>query len=69
MDRKTIIILAACMLLMLAWQPLTRIIWPPIPLPPESTNALPAEVWGQATQVRLIAGPDGDRLVMEPLKS
>ncbi len=32
-------------------------------------NALPAEVWGQATQVRLIAGPDGDRLVMEPLKS
>lgn len=32
-------------------------------------NALPAEVWGQPTQVRLIAGPDGDRLVMEPLKS
>ena len=32
-------------------------------------NALPAEVWGQATQVRLIAGPDGDRLVMEALKS
>ena len=44
MDRKTIIILAACMILMLAWQPLTRKIWPPIPLPPESTNALPAEV-------------------------
>ncbi len=32
-------------------------------------NALPAEVWGQPTQVRLIAGPDGDRLVMEPLKT
>jgi septum site-determining protein MinC len=32
-------------------------------------NALSAEVWGQPTQVRLVAGPEGDRLVMEPLKS
>ncbi len=32
-------------------------------------NALPPEVWGQPTQVRLVAGPEGDRLVMEPLKS
>jgi YidC/Oxa1 family membrane protein insertase len=39
MDRKTIIILAACVLLLLAWQPLTQTIWPPIPLPPGSTNA------------------------------
>lgn len=29
---------------------------------------LPAEVWGQPTQVRLVSGADGDRLVMEPLK-
>ncbi len=29
---------------------------------------LPPEVWGQPTQVRLVSGPDGDRLVMEPLK-
>jgi septum site-determining protein MinC len=34
-----------------------------------SEKALPAEVRGQPMQVRLVAGPDGDRLVMEPLKS
>lgn len=33
-----------------------------------SENALPPEVWGQPTQVRLVAGPDGDKLVMEPIK-
>lgn len=33
-----------------------------------SENGLPPEVQGQPTQVRLVAGPDGDRLVMEPLK-
>jgi len=33
-----------------------------------SENALPPEIQGQPTQVRLVAGPDGDRLVMEPLK-
>ncbi len=32
-------------------------------------NALPPEIWGHATQVRLVAGPDGERLVMEPLSS
>ena len=32
-------------------------------------NALPPEVWGHATQVRLVPGPDGERLVMEPLSS
>lgn len=33
-----------------------------------SENGLPPEVQGQPTQVRLVPGPDGDRLVMEPLK-
>ena len=32
-------------------------------------NALPPEIWGRATQVRLVAGPEGERLVMEPLSS
>lgn len=32
-------------------------------------NALPPEVWGRPTQVRLVAGPEGERLVMEPLSS
>jgi septum site-determining protein MinC len=32
-------------------------------------NALPPEIWGHATQVRLVAGPEGERLVMEPLSS
>lgn len=29
---------------------------------------LPTGVWGKPTQVRLIAGADGDKLVMEPIK-
>ncbi len=33
-----------------------------------SENALPPEIQGQPTQVRLVASADGDRLVMEPLK-
>jgi septum site-determining protein MinC len=33
-----------------------------------SENGLPPEIRGHATQVHLVAGPDGDRLVMEPLK-
>lgn len=32
-------------------------------------NALPPEIWGRPTQVRLVIGADGDRLVMEPLKN
>lgn len=46
MDRKTIIILVACVLLMLAWQPLTQKIWPPVPVPPRSTNAPAATATG-----------------------
>ena len=33
-----------------------------------SETPLPKTVWGHPTQVRLAAGPDGDKLVMEPLK-
>jgi len=33
-----------------------------------SETALPEGVWGKPTQVRLVAGPDGDKLVMEPIK-
>ena len=33
-----------------------------------SETPLPKNVWGHPTQVRLAAGPDGDKLVMEPLK-
>ncbi len=29
---------------------------------------LPTGVWGKPTQVRLVAGADGDKLVMEPIK-
>ena len=32
-----------------------------------SETPLPKNVWGHPTQVRLAAGPDGDKLVMEPL--
>ena len=30
---------------------------------------LPKNIWGHPTQVRLVAGPDGDKLVMEALKA
>ena len=32
-----------------------------------SEIALPDGIWGQPTQVRLVAGPDGDKLVMDAL--
>jgi septum site-determining protein MinC len=34
-----------------------------------SETALPDNVWGKPTQVRLVAGPDGDKLVMDPIKT
>ena len=34
-----------------------------------SENPLPEGVWGKPTQVRLVPGPDGDKLVMEPIKT
>ncbi|MDO8755850.1 MAG: septum site-determining protein MinC, partial [Polaromonas sp.] len=34
-----------------------------------SENPLPEGVWGQPTQVRLVPGPEGDKLVMEPIKT
>ncbi len=33
-----------------------------------SETALPEGIWGKPTQVRLVAGPDGDKLVMDPIK-
>ena len=33
-----------------------------------SETPLPENVWGHPTQVRLAAGPDGDKLVMEPIR-
>lgn len=33
-----------------------------------SENALPEDVWGQAAQVSLQSGPDGDKLVVLPIK-
>ncbi|MDP3309793.1 MAG: septum site-determining protein MinC [Polaromonas sp.] len=30
---------------------------------------LPKNIWGHPTQVRLVAGPDGDKLVMDPIKT
>lgn len=33
-----------------------------------SETALPDGIWGKPTQVRLVAGPDGDKLVMDPIK-
>lgn len=39
MDRKTIIILVICFLLLLLWYPLVNKVYPPKPLPPGATNA------------------------------
>jgi septum site-determining protein MinC len=32
-----------------------------------SENPLPEDVWGKPTQVRLVPGPEGDKLVMDPI--
>jgi septum site-determining protein MinC len=34
-----------------------------------SENPLPEGVWGQPTQVRLVPGPEGDKLVMDLIKA
>ena len=44
MDRKAIIILAACFLLLLAWQPMVNKIWPPIRVPLGKTNQTSSRV-------------------------
>jgi septum site-determining protein MinC len=33
-----------------------------------SENALPANIWGQAAQVSLKPGPEGEKLVVQPIK-
>src|SRR3974390_2118290 len=40
MDRKSIIVLVACFLLLFSWPLLVNKIYPPKPLPPGHTNAL-----------------------------
>jgi YidC/Oxa1 family membrane protein insertase len=50
MDRKSIIVIAVCFLLMLLLQPLSNKLFPPRPLPPEATNAI------TATQAVTVAG-------------
>jgi YidC/Oxa1 family membrane protein insertase len=43
MDRKTIIILVVCFILLMLWYPLVvNKLYPPKPLPPRATNAPPA---------------------------
>src|SRR6516162_3304451 len=44
MDRKSIIILVACFLLLFSWPLLVNKIYPPKPLPPGQTNALTTQV-------------------------
>jgi septum site-determining protein MinC len=34
-----------------------------------SENALPSEIWGKAAQVSLRPGPEGEKLVIQPIKS
>lgn len=51
MDRKSIIVLAVCFVLLLLWFPLMRKMYPPKPLPPDATNRL-------AQVTRTNGGPD-----------
>jgi YidC/Oxa1 family membrane protein insertase len=46
MDRKSIVILVVCFILLMLWFPLVNRIFPPKPLPPGATNALPVTVTG-----------------------
>src|ERR1017187_4546399 len=42
MDRKSVIVIGACILLLLLWYPLVNKLYPPKPLPPGTTNSLAA---------------------------
>lgn len=42
MDRKSILVIACCIVLMFLWRPMIDKIRPPIPLPPRDTNAVAA---------------------------
>ncbi len=44
MDRKSIIVLVVCFILLMAWPMLVNKVFPPKPLPPGATNALPTSV-------------------------
>ena len=46
MDRKSIIILVACFLLLFSWPLLVNKVFPPKPLPPGATNATPRSLVG-----------------------
>src|ERR1700693_1805729 len=41
MDRKSIIVLVACFILLMSWPMLVNRLYPPKPLPPGATNAQP----------------------------
>ena len=48
MDRKSIIVLVVCFIVLMLWYPLVNKLYPPKPLPPGATNA-PAALLARPT--------------------
>ena len=49
MDRKSIIALVVCFIVLMLWYPLVNKIYPPKPLPPGATNAYAASLSSSST--------------------
>src|SRR6266481_6326052 len=57
MDRKSIIVLALCFVLLMCWHWLVDRIYPPKPLPPAATNSLRATFTGTNQDQTSAAAP------------
>ena len=66
MDRKSLIILGVCFVVLMLWFPLVNKIWPPKPLPPRGTNAPLAATYTNVTQTSPTAPPVLEQPVAQP---
>src|ERR1035441_8686542 len=63
MDRKSILALVVCFILLMLWVPLVNKIFPPKPLPPGATNAYSATM---STTNRVATSPTAPAVAEEP---
>ena len=63
MDRKSILVLVVCFILLMLWYPLVNKLYPPKPLPPGATNAPPALL---ATTNQPAPAPTAPAVLEEP---
>ncbi|MHC1768296.1 MAG: membrane protein insertase YidC [Verrucomicrobiia bacterium] len=66
MDRKSLIILVASFALLMLWYPLTNKLFPPLPLPPQSTNLVSTNIPLAGTNATTAEAPDQPALRPAP---